>query len=92
MSFWEYHDALFTNQDKLGDKFYTATAKTLNLNEEKFERDRASNAASTAIQQDIQLAEKLGISGTPFFVMNGETFSGAVQLSDMEKILANVSK
>ncbi|WP_374882596.1 DsbA family protein [Microseira sp. BLCC-F43] len=37
-----------------------------------------------------QLAEKLLISGTPFFVMNGEIFSGAVQLSDIEEILNRV--
>ncbi|WP_338022985.1 DsbA family protein [Argonema galeatum] len=55
-------------------------------------RERDRNIADSAIQKDIQLAERLGVSGTPFFVMNGEIFSGAVQLSDMEKIWDRVSK
>lgn len=95
--FWEYQDALFTQQDKLGEALYMATAQSLNLDLEQFKGDR--NAADAAIGQDMQLAERLGISGTPFFVMYGgstkgygEAFSGAVQLSDMENILARVSK
>ncbi len=80
--FWEYQDALFTQQDKLGEdcpKFACL---------EQFNRDR--NLADSAIQQDMQLGQKLGVSGTPFFVMNGKDFSGAVPLEDMEKILAQV--
>lgn len=88
--FWEYHDALFSQQNKLGEALYLDIAQTLNLDLEKFNRDK--NIADTAIKKDIQLAERVGVSGTPFFVMNGETFSGAVQLSDMEKIWARVSK
>jgi protein-disulfide isomerase len=88
--FWEYHDALFSQQDKLGEEFYLATAKSLNLDLEKFERDKT--IADSAIEEDIRLAETLGLSGTPFFVLNGEAFSGAVQLSDLENALARVSE
>ncbi len=90
--FWQYHDALFEQQKKLGETLYVATAKQLNLNLEKFNRDRNGDAASKAIQQDMAIAEKLGLTGTPFFVMNGEAISGAVQLSDLEDVLARVSK
>lgn len=83
--FWEYHDALFNQQDKLGEQLYLDIARSLNLNLEQFNRDR--NAADNAIQQDIQLAEKLGLSGTPFFIIQSEAFSGAIQLSDLEKLL-----
>lgn len=96
--FWEYQDALFTQQDKLGEAFYMATAENLNLDLERFNSDR--NAATVAIGQDMQLAQSLGLSGTPFFVMSAtgasqgqpEIFTGAVQLSDLESILARVSK
>jgi len=89
--FWEYQDALFTQQDKLGDAFYLATAKSLDLDMEKFESDRNSEAANAAIQKDMQLAQVLGIGGTPFFVMNEETFAGAIQLADFENVLNRVS-
>ncbi len=87
--FWEYHDALFTHQDQLGEKLYLEIAKNLNLDLPSFEKDR--QIADTAILQDVELAEKLRLSGTPFFVLNTDTFSGAVQLSEIEKILSQIS-
>lgn len=90
--FWEYHDVLFTQQEKLGESFYIETAKNLNLDVDQFNRDRNSQAAETAISQDIQLAESLGITGTPFFVMNGEVFTGAIELEEMEKRFTRVKQ
>ena len=90
--FWEYYSALFQGQKELGEPLYASIAQKLNLKLDKFNTDRNSPAAEAAIQKDVQLAQKLGIEGTPFFIMNGETFSGAVELSEMESILASVSK
>ena len=88
--FWQYQDALFDNQQKLGEEFYVATAEALNLNVEQFNRDRNSPGADIAIQKDMALGGSLGINGTPFFVMNDQLFTGAVKLSDMDAILAKV--
>ena len=90
--FWEYYSALFEGQKQLGEPFYGAIAQKLNLKVDKFNSDRNSPAAEAAIQKDVQLAQQLGIEGTPFFIMNGKTFSGAVELSEMENILASLSK
>lgn len=86
--FWEYHDALFQQQKQLGDAAYKQIAQDLKLDQAKFERDRTSDAAADAIQQDIQAAEKLGIDGTPFFLASGENFAGAIQLPELEQVLA----
>jgi len=88
--FWEFHDALFANQPKLGEALYRETAKSLGLDLQRFDRDRASQAADLAIQQDLEIAETLGIDGTPFFIMNGEVLAGAVSLADLEAALAKV--
>lgn len=88
--FWEYHDALFQQQEQLGEPLYGTIAQTLNLDLEKFNSDRQSETAQAAIEEDLILARKLGINGTPFFFMNEEPFSGAVELSEMETILARI--
>lgn len=88
--FWEYNDALFTHQKQLGQALYDSTAKSLNLDLNKFKRDLI--LADSAIAKDIELAAKLGISGTPFFVINSKTVSGQVDLSEIEGILANAGK
>jgi protein-disulfide isomerase len=90
--FWEFHTALFNNQKQLGEAFYQVTAKSLGLNLAQFDRDRTSPTAETAIAQDLQMAEQLGIDGTPFFVMNGQPLPGVVQLSDLEKALEKAKK
>ena len=80
--FWEYHDALFENQNTLGESLYLELAEQMELDIDKFNADR--ELASEKISQDIELAESLGIQGTPFFILNEEVFSGAVGLSELE--------
>jgi protein-disulfide isomerase len=82
--FWEYHDALFEQQNQLGETLYQEIAKTLNLDPNQFNRDR--KLAMPSIEKDMEMAQQFGIDGTPFFVINGETFSGFLPSSDLESI------
>lgn len=85
--FWDYHDALFANQDRLGEALYVEIAEDLELDMEQFDGDRESEAALEAIQSDLEMADRLGLNGTPAFFLNGEPFSGAVNLAEMEAVL-----
>ncbi|MEM9273864.1 MAG: DsbA family protein [Cyanobacteria bacterium P01_F01_bin.143] len=85
--FWPYHDALFEQQKELGEDLYLAIAQSLNLDLEQFNRDRHSLAAKAAINSDIELAEQVGIRGTPFFALNGQVLSLPLQISAMEDLL-----
>ncbi|MBV5261597.1 disulfide bond formation protein DsbA [Synechococcus moorigangaii CMS01] len=93
--FWEYHDQLFENQDRLGEELYQEIAENLGLDMAQFEGDRQN--AQAAIQQDLELAQRLGLNGTPFFVLAStetgkfETFSGALDLQQYEEKLAAVT-
>lgn len=86
--FWEYHDALFAQQDQLGEDLYLAIAEDLDLDLEQFNRDRNSPEAKAAINEDLTLAQKVGIRGTPFFALNGQVLSLPLKISAMEDILA----
>lgn len=88
--FWEYHDRLFANQSKLGEEFYLQLAQQLKLDIKRFKADYA--AADNSIVADYSLGRKLGVNGTPSFVLNGEFFTGIATVEDMEKILARVPK
>jgi protein-disulfide isomerase len=90
--FWEFHDALFENQQKLGEPLYVATAQALNLDLKRFDQDRNGQAASAAIQKDVEMAEKLGVTGTPFVIMNDQVISSGVELDNLEAALKQVSK
>lgn len=88
--FWEYHDALFEQQNRLGEDFYLEIANTLKLDIVKFDRDRQSEAAKEAIKKDFELGKSLGVRGTPSFVMNGVFFSGVPNLSDLENLVTQL--
>ncbi len=83
---------MFKQQKDLGENLYVAIAEKLNLDLAKFNRDRQSKEAEAAINQDLQLARQLGINSTPFFFLNEEAFSGALELPEIEQILAKVKQ
>ena len=70
--FWSYHDALFAHQNELGEELYAEIAQRLQLDMGRFERDRNSATAVKAINSDLALAQQIGITGTPFFALNGQ--------------------
>ena len=88
--FWEYHDALFEGQKNLGEEFFLEQAKTLNLDIDRFNRDRSSAEAKAAIKKDFELGKSLGVRGTPSFVVNGIFFSGAPNVKDLEDLVAQI--
>jgi len=88
--FWNYYDALYSQQSQLGEALYVSTAQKLGLDMAQFESDRNSAAASQSIAADMELAENLQIEGTPFFALKDKTFSGAVQVTELEQALSLV--
>jgi protein-disulfide isomerase len=85
--FWEFHDALFEQQKAMGPALYTSIAKNLGLDLAQFDRDRNSPQAQAAIEQDQNLADSLGIDGTPAIVLNGKLTGGALSVTELEKLL-----
>ncbi len=88
--FLDYYEALYKRQGELGEALYVSQAEALGLDMEQFEHDRNSTAAAESIAADTQLATSLQIEGTPFFALKDRTFSGAVQLTELEQAFALV--
>ena len=85
--YYEYHDKLFENQDKLGEPLYVQIAKDLGLNLQKFNVDRASKELEDQIQADVAQANSLGFNGTPGFALNGVKILGAYPQEHFEKVI-----
>lgn len=69
--FWEMHDALFANQNKLSPQFYEEKATELGLNIEQFKKDMQSEEVKKIVADDQKQAQELGIQGTPGFLVKG---------------------
>ncbi len=85
--FWEMHDALFNNQEKLGAALFEEQAKTLGLDLAKFKADMASPDAEKEIKENVALATKNGIQGTPGFFVNGVAVKGAYPVEHFKMII-----
>ncbi|MEM6446719.1 MAG: thioredoxin domain-containing protein [Cyanobacteria bacterium P01_D01_bin.123] len=88
--FWEYHDELFERQQQLSEETYLEIAEELGLDLERFNADRES--AEAAVRTDMALGDRLGVRGTPFFVLNGIPLNGAVSLEQFEAALAQAKQ
>lgn len=80
--FWEYHDMLYAeerrvNSGTLDDDALRAIAERIGLDLARFDADRTSTAVLDAIARDEQEATRLGITGTPAFIVGGLPVIGA---------------
>ena len=75
--FWAMHDKLFAGQASLSQSLYEASARELGLDLDRFKRDMADPKLKARVEEDAQLAQKLGVSGTPTFIVNGERVVGS---------------
>ncbi|EDM75718.1 DSBA-like thioredoxin domain protein [Plesiocystis pacifica SIR-1] len=83
--FWEMHDKLFLHQAQTLDEFEKLAAE-LGLDVEKFVTDYDGEAVAAALQSDLEVAQRFGISGTPAFFVNGRYLSGAQSFAVFEQV------
>ncbi len=85
--FWEYHDALFANQAKLMPEDLKEAAKTLGLDAAKFAECLDSGKMKKTVDEDMEAAKKVGVSGTPAFFINGVMLSGAQPVEAFKEVI-----
>lgn len=70
--FWEYHDILFANQERLAVEDLKKYAKELGLDEAKFNQALDSGKFADKVKADESLANRIGVNATPTFYLNGK--------------------
>jgi protein-disulfide isomerase len=65
--FWEMHEALYAPT-----AYFEQYAKQISLDIAKFKTDFASETVNNVINADLETGNKLGITGTPSFFINGK--------------------
>ncbi|MBI5944695.1 MAG: DsbA family protein [Chloroflexi bacterium] len=86
-AFWEYHDKIFENQDKLGRELYMQIASDLNLGVTAFENCLNTGKYKDLVQQDSDFAINLGVQSTPTFFINGLALVGAQPLEAFKQVI-----
>jgi len=70
--FWEFHDALFSNYNRLNDQKIQEIAGLLRLDETKFKQQQKNPAITEHIRQDYEEGIRIGVRGTPTIFINGK--------------------
>jgi len=85
--FWEMHDFLFQNQDKLGDSLYLSLAQQLKLDQAAFSKCLSNHETISSINQNIQEGQSLGVLGTPHFYINNKVADEVIYFPQLKKII-----
>jgi protein-disulfide isomerase len=70
--FWEFHDLLFKNYNKINDQKIQAIAQELGFDANKFEAKMKDPEIEARIRQDIRDGSQAGVRGTPTIFVNGK--------------------
>jgi protein-disulfide isomerase len=92
--FWQVHDALF-RATELSEDVLGRIPVELSLPKSKIESCMASPEPLAKVKEDITLARKLGVTGTPTFFVNGRRspeYNNGALLSVVEHVLAGPAR
>jgi len=89
--FWEFHDQLFKNYNRLNDQKIQEISKELGLDQTKFDEHQKSPVEAARIRQDYEEGIRLGVRGTPTIFINGKKVKNR-SLQNMEAIIEEEMK
>ncbi len=85
--FWEYHDALFSNQQDLSKDALIRYAGQIGLDVPKFTDCFQTGKYQAKVNQNLQSGINYSANSTPTFFINGDHFAGAYSFDQMSQIL-----
>ncbi len=86
--YFEFHAALMGNKSPITDEALEKLAKDTGLDVAQMKKDVAGPDVLAQVEKSRRLAESLGLTGTPAFVIGDEVVPGAIQLDGTEKLVA----
>jgi protein-disulfide isomerase len=84
----EFHQKLLGGRGQADKARALAVAKEMGLDMARIEKDMGSDEVKKTIDEDMKLADALGVSGTPSYVVGNELVVGAVGLDALKEKIA----
>ncbi|HEY5404402.1 MAG TPA: thioredoxin domain-containing protein [Pyrinomonadaceae bacterium] len=85
-AFWKFHDALFESVEPSSEKVL-GIAQKLGLNVSAFKSCLESPETESAIGADLKEAQRLGLDGTPSFIINGKLLLGVASFEEFNNAI-----
>ena len=87
--FWEMHDLLYENQQRLRDEDLYTYAGQLGLDVESFDKELAEHVHAARVHEDFMSGVRSGVNGTPTFYIGGARYDDSY---DLETLLAALER
>lgn len=84
----DFHVAVMGNRGKLTPNRVLELAAKAGIDVDRLKHDMADPAIDKYLKDTLQLAQELGINGTPGFVIGGKLVPGAIDIKQMEDLIA----
>jgi len=85
--FWEYHDALYAADSGLNRDTFLQISDMLSLNRSAFEKCLDSDKAKLLVDDNIDEANALDITGVPFVYVNDQEIMGGINADNLKRII-----
>ncbi len=85
--FWEMHDIIFENQERLDPSNLSEWARQIGLDLYEFEKGIREKQVAERIRNDLRSGGRSGVDGTPFFFINGFSFDEEPDYEQLRKAL-----
>ena len=87
---FEFHQKLLETKGRVNGARAIQVAKELGADTAKLQKDMASPEVKAALAENRGLGDRLGLSGTPAFIIGDEIIPGAVGVDPIRKTIADV--
>jgi protein-disulfide isomerase len=84
----EFHQKMLSSRGQADRARALAVAKEVGLDMGRIEKDMASDEAKETIDENLKMAEALGLNGTPSYVIGTDVVVGAVGLTALKEKVA----
>jgi protein-disulfide isomerase len=87
---FEFHQKLLESKGRVNGARAIQVAKEMGADAAKLQKDMASPEVKAALAENRGLGDRLGLSGTPAFIVGDEVIPGAVGVEPIRKTIADV--
>lgn len=81
--FWEMHDGIYENQDRLGLGLFFELAEGLGLSATSMRKALTNHVYLPKVRDDFLGGVRSGVNGTPTFFINGVRHDGSYEFEDL---------
>ncbi len=86
----KFHVALLGSDGRADEASAIEAAQSLGVSEKQIRAEMAKSPSDASVQETYSLAQNLGITGTPSYVIGNELVQGAVGYDDLEAKVKNM--